>query len=130
MATDVTFCTYYFQLWFDECLDEINSTEISAAFQEVTTYEKYNIAVYFNTTKEDHLPRVYETEYGSYTMGEKQEPNTVIGMLKTTFHHVDTLETYCNCGWRCDFGAIRERMENFLTQITFLLKRYYRHARL
>ena len=80
---------------------QVNSSAMDATFKEVTGYESYILRI---------------------LMKEHNGDNTLIGQtLESWIHNVTSLQDYCTCENEC-FSDTRAKLENFLSQITFVLK--------
>lgn len=75
---------------------------MDAIFKEITGYESYVLRI---------------------LMKEHNGENTLIGQtLESWINNVTSLQHYCTCENKCDFSYTRAKLENFLSQITFVLK--------
>ena len=92
---------------FDSCLEQVDSSEMDAIFNQLTEYESYVVR------------KVIEEHDGD---------NTSIGKepLESLMANVTSLQNYCENAYsskKCHFSATKMKLENFLSQMTFLMKR-------
>ena len=83
---------------------------MDAIFEEATIYDSYVL-------------RLLMGEANMATIWEEEDTATTINRIESWIHNVTSLRQYCDCERKCDFHKARINLENFLAQITILLKR-------
>ena len=92
---------------FDSCLEQVDSSEMDAIFNQLTEYESYVVHLYVVHVIEEHD-------------GDNKEA------LESLISNVTSLQNYCENAYsskKCHFSATKMKLENFLSQMTFLMKR-------
>ena len=83
---------------------------MDAIFEEATIYDSYVL-------------RLLMGEANMATIWVEEDTATTINRIESWIHNVTSLRQYCDCERKCDFHKARINLENFLAQITILLKR-------
>ena len=83
---------------------------MDAIFEEATIYDSYVL-------------RLLMGEANMATIWEEEDTATTINRIESWIHNVTSLRQYCDCERKCDSHKARINLENFLAQITILLKR-------
>ena len=94
----------------------MDSREMDAIFKEATIYESFVLRLLMGEVN-------MATPWTSGPTWVGEDTATTVKRIESWIHNVTSLRQYCDCERKCDFHKARINLENFLAQITILLKR-------